>query len=101
MRMINFAKRNFKELIRDPLSLVFEIVLPLFLLFIFQQFDIPADNYRLENFRDRVLRPMTDVEKACYFHDNDNKELVKNEIMRQIIKTCAEITLINPTPAFL
>ena len=50
MRMINFAKRNFKELIRDPLSLVFEIALPLFLLFIFQQFDIPAENYRLENF---------------------------------------------------
>ena len=42
-------------------------------------------DYRLENFRDRVLRPMTDVEKACYFHDNDNKELVKNEIMRQKI----------------
>ena len=26
MRMLNFAKRNFKELIRDPLSLIFEIV---------------------------------------------------------------------------
>ena len=37
MRMINFARRNFKELIRDPLSLVFEIALPIFLLFIFQQ----------------------------------------------------------------
>ena len=49
MRMINFAKRNFKELIRDPLGLVFEIALPLFLLFIFQQFNIPAENYRLEN----------------------------------------------------
>ena len=35
MRMINFARRNFKELIRDPLSLVFEIALPIFLLFIF------------------------------------------------------------------
>ena len=50
MRMLNFAKRNFKELIRDPLSLIFEIVLPLFLLFIFQQFKIPSDNYKLENF---------------------------------------------------
>ena len=40
MRMINFAKRNFKELIRDPLSLVFEIVLPLFLLFIFKLYSI-------------------------------------------------------------
>ena len=55
MRMINFAKRNFKELIRDPLSLVFEIVLPLFLLFIFQQFDIPAENYRLENFTPSII----------------------------------------------
>ena len=54
MRMLNFAKRNFKELIRDPLSLIFEIALPLFLLFIFQQFDIPADNYRLENFNNSV-----------------------------------------------
>ena len=55
MRMINFAKRNFKELIRDPLSLVFEIVLPLFLLFIFKQFDIPADNYKLENFTPSII----------------------------------------------
>ena len=55
MRMINFAKRNFKELIRDPLSLIFEIVLPLFLLFIFQQFNIPAENYRLENFTPSIL----------------------------------------------
>ena len=53
--MINFAKRNFKELIRDPLSLIFEIVLPLFLLFIFQQFNIPAENYRLENFTPSIL----------------------------------------------
>ena len=55
MRMLNFAKRNFKELIRDPLSLVFEIALPLFLLFIFQQFDIPAENYKLENFTPSII----------------------------------------------
>lgn len=55
MRMINFAKRNFKELIRDPFSLIFEIVLPLFLLFIFQQFNIPAENYRLENFTPSII----------------------------------------------
>ena len=55
MRMINFAKRNFKELIRDPLSLIFEIILPIFLLFIFQQLDIPADNYRLENFTPSII----------------------------------------------
>ena len=41
MRTLNFAKRNFKELTRDPLSLIFEIALPLFLLFIFQQFNLP------------------------------------------------------------
>ena len=55
MRMLNFAKRNFKELIRDPLSLAFEIVLPLFLLFIFQQFNIPEDNYKLENFTPGII----------------------------------------------
>ena len=55
MRMINFAKRNFKELIRDPLSLIFEIALPLFLLFIFQQFNIEAENYRLENFTPSII----------------------------------------------
>ena len=55
MRMLNFANRNFKELIRDPISLIFEIILPLFLLFIFQQFDIPADNYKLENFTPGII----------------------------------------------
>ena len=55
MRMINFAKRNFKELVRDPLSLIFEIALPLFLLFIFHQFDIPAENYKLENFTPSII----------------------------------------------
>ena len=43
MRILNFAKRNFKEIIRDPLSIVFAIILPLFLLFIFQQFNIPNE----------------------------------------------------------
>ena len=55
MRMLNFAKRNFKELIRDPLSLIFEIVLPLFLLFIFQQINIPGESYRLENFTPGIM----------------------------------------------
>ena len=50
MRTLNFAKRNFKEISRDPLSLIFAIILPLFLLFIFQQFDIPNVSYKLENF---------------------------------------------------
>lgn len=55
MRMLNFAKRNFKELIRDPLSLIFEILLPIFLLFIFQQINIPGDNYKLENFTPGII----------------------------------------------
>ena len=55
MRMINFAKRNFKELVRDPLSLAFEIVLPLFLLFIFQQINIPGDSFKIENFTPGIV----------------------------------------------
>ena len=55
MRTINFAKRNFKELIRDPLSLVFEIALPIFLLFIFQQFKIPSESYKLNNFTPGII----------------------------------------------
>ncbi len=55
MRTINFAKRNFKELIRDPLSLIFEIALPIFLLFIFQQFNIPDAAYKLENFTPGII----------------------------------------------
>ena len=55
MRMLNFAKRNFKELTRDPLSMVFEIVLPIFLLFIFQQFKIPSESFKLENFTPGII----------------------------------------------
>ena len=55
MRTINFAKRNFKELIRDPLSLVFEIALPIFLLVIFQQFKIPGESYKLSNFTPGII----------------------------------------------
>ena len=55
MRMLNFAKRNFKELIRDPLSLIFEIALPIFLLFISQQINIPGDTYKLENFTPGII----------------------------------------------
>ena len=55
MRKLNFAKRNFKELIRDPLSLVFEIALPLFLLFIFQQIKLPDNIYSLNNFTPGII----------------------------------------------
>ena len=55
MRMLNFAKRNFKELVRDPLNLIFEIALPIFLLIIFQQFNIPEEAYKLENFTPGII----------------------------------------------
>ena len=55
MRTLNFAKRNFKELIRDPLSLIFEIGLPIFLLFIFQQFNIPSESFKLNNFTPGII----------------------------------------------
>jgi ABC-2 type transport system permease protein len=55
MRTLNFAKRNFKEISRDPLSLIFAIILPLFLLFIFQQFDIPNESYKIENFTPGII----------------------------------------------
>lgn len=55
MRALNFAKRNFKEIMRDPLSIIFAVILPLFLLFIFQQFDIPTDNYKIENFTPGII----------------------------------------------
>ena len=55
MRIINFAKRNFKEIIRDPLSIVFSILLPLFLLFIFNQINIPNENYELQNFTPGIV----------------------------------------------
>ena len=55
MRILNFSKRNFKEIARDPLSLIFAVILPLFLLFIFQQFDIPNESYNLENFTPGIV----------------------------------------------
>ena len=55
MRTLNFAKRNFKEIIRDPLSIIFAVLLPLFLLWIFQQFNIPSENYQLKNFTPGII----------------------------------------------
>ncbi len=55
MRTLNFAKRNFKEMIRDPLSIIFALLLPLFLLFIFQQFKIPGQAYLIENFTPGII----------------------------------------------
>ncbi len=55
MRMLNFAKRNFKELVRDPISLIFEIALPIFLLFIFQQFNLPDEIFKIDNFTPGII----------------------------------------------
>ena len=55
MRSITFAKRNIKELIRDPLSIFFALLLPLFLLVIFQQFKIPSIEYKIENFTPSII----------------------------------------------
>ncbi len=55
MRMLNLAKRNYKEIIRDPLSIIFALLLPLFLLFIFQQFKIPGEVYKIENFTPGIV----------------------------------------------
>lgn len=55
MRILTFAKRNFKEIIRDPLSIIFAILLPLFLLWIFQQFQIPNDAFNIENFTPGII----------------------------------------------
>lgn len=55
MRIITFAKRNFKEIIRDPLSIIFTILLPLFLLYIFRQFKIPNEVYNIENLTPGII----------------------------------------------
>lgn len=55
MKTFNFAKRNIKELIRDPLSIIFAIILPLFLLIIFQQFKIPSEVYSIQNFTPGII----------------------------------------------
>lgn len=55
MKTLNFAKRNLKEIIRDPLSIIFAILLPMFLLFIFQQFKIPNEAYIIENFTPGII----------------------------------------------
>ena len=56
MNMIfNFTKRNLKELLRDYLSWIFAIILPIFLLWIFTQFKIPNEAYKLENFTPCII----------------------------------------------
>ncbi len=54
-RILSFTNRNIKELLRDPLSFIFALILPLFLLFIFQQFNIPNEAYILTNFTPGII----------------------------------------------
>ena len=46
---------NFKEIIRDPLSIIFSVLLPLFLLFISKQINIPNESYELHNFTPGIV----------------------------------------------
>ncbi len=55
MRTLSFAKRNFLELIRDPLCTVFALILPLLLLIIFQQIKIPGEAYKIDNFTPGII----------------------------------------------
>lgn len=55
MRILNFTKRNFKEIIRDPLSIIFSVLLPLILLFVFKQINIPSESYELQNFTPGIV----------------------------------------------
>ena len=43
------------EIIRDPLSIIFSVLLPLFLLFIFKQINIPNESYELHNFTPGIV----------------------------------------------
>jgi len=53
--MLTFAKRNIKELVRDPVKVIFCLILPLFLLVIFQQFNIPALEYKINYFTPSII----------------------------------------------
>lgn len=55
MSMISFMKRNILEIIRDPLSILFALLLPAVLLIIFQQFDIPSDLYSITNMTPGII----------------------------------------------
>ena len=53
--ILNFSLRNVKEVFRDLLSWIFAIILPLILLWVFQQFDIPNESYKIENFTPGII----------------------------------------------
>ncbi len=49
-RTLLFAKRSLKEIYRDPVSIVFCVGLPVFLLVLFQQFNLPGEIYTIKAF---------------------------------------------------
>lgn len=57
MKSLTFAKRNIKEIIKDPLSLVFCIGLPLFLLVMISvmQKSIKVDQFEIEIFAPGII----------------------------------------------
>ncbi len=55
MRLLTWTNRCAKEILRDPLSLIFTLGLPLVLLVLFAQIEIPGDVYRLENFTPGII----------------------------------------------
>ncbi|PEY28797.1 ABC transporter permease [Bacillus cereus] len=57
MRYLTFASRNRKEILRDPLTLLFGIGLPIIIMFLFSmmQKNIPFDLYNIENLTPGVI----------------------------------------------
>ena len=51
MRMLTFARRNRKEILRDPVTLLFGILLPIIIMWLFSimQKNMPFDLYSIEN----------------------------------------------------
>ncbi|KEK24082.1 ABC transporter permease [Bacillus gaemokensis] len=57
MRYLAFASRNRKEILRDPLTLLFGIVLPIIIMYLFSimQKNMPFDLYSIENLTPGVI----------------------------------------------
>ena len=51
MKMLSFAKRNFKEILRDPLNLIFGLGFPLVLILLLSaiQSNVPVDLFKIES----------------------------------------------------
>ena len=56
--LLSLAKRNFKETIREPLSLVFCLIFPVLMLLlltlIFQNFEIVPENFKITNYANGI-----------------------------------------------